>query len=94
MSNEMVPRDVAETWKAKAETLSRVRKEQAARIAELEAENARLKEALQKIADIDRYWRTTSRQSLATGDTHYDDVLEIGRFGKIASAALKETIHD
>ncbi len=65
-------------------------KEQADRIAELEAENARLREALQKIADIDRYWRTTSRQSLATGDTHYDDVLEIGRFGKIASAALKE----
>ena len=54
-----------------------------------EAKMAVLREALEQIHERDRHWKTRSRQSWATGDTHYDDVLVLGTYAQIARAALE-----
>ena len=58
----------------------------------LAAEIERLRDALEKIQDVDRHNRHRYRQSLATGDTHLDEWWELGESGKIARAALGEKL--
>jgi len=61
------------------------------RIEALSAENERLREALDRIYMEDRRVVDRWRQSLATGDSHLDTQIILGRFAEIARAALGDT---
>ena len=61
------------------------------RIEALSAENERLREALDRIYMEDRRVVDRWRQSLATGDSHLDTQIVLGRFAEIARAALGGT---
>ena len=56
----------------------------------LRAENARLRVGLDRIYMEDRRIVERWRQSLATGDSHLDERIVLGRYAEIARAALEQ----